>query len=189
MSPRCCALLVLCAAVHAFPRGDAESSASGPDVPARGRGAFPRFLALGRPALGNSHHDQDRRRRLGMSVWQRAAGRGDQARETVAMPAGAAETRCAAVPFMQRVTATGCESVTVPNKLCFGQCTSMFVPPGGDPAPDGHRSVPCSRCGPSRTRLVSVPLRCGHQVRRKSLMLVEECKCETGLEKTADSGF
>ncbi|GAA6073734.1 DAN domain family member 5 [Tachysurus ichikawai] len=57
----------------------------------------------------------------------------------------------------------------------------MFVPNGGS---NLHRGGPsCSRCGPSRARTVHVPMRCGSQVREKRVMLVEECKCETGREE------
>lgn len=85
----------------------------------------------------------------------------------------------------QRVTADGCDTVTVHNKLCFGQCSSLFVPSEGEFTGTGalrHRA-PCSRCAPSKAQTVTVPLRCGAQVRQKRVMVVEECKCETGSEE------
>lgn len=86
--------------------------------------------------------------------------------------------------FQQRVTAAGCSSVTVHNQLCFGQCTSLFVP---SEALLQHRG-PCSRCAPSKAHTVVVPLRCGARVQEKRVMVVEECKCETGREEKATSG-
>lgn len=89
----------------------------------------------------------------------------------------------------QRVTADGCQTVTVYNKLCFGQCSSLFVPSEGefaDLSPGTgafHRRAPCSRCAPFKAQTVTVPLRCGSQVREKRVMVVEECKCETGREE------
>lgn len=77
--------------------------------------------------------------------------------------------------------------MTVHNKLCFGQCSSLFVPSGWDSArltgAGRHRRAPCSRCAPSKAHTVTVPLRCGMEVREKRVMVVEECKCETGREE------
>lgn len=86
------------------------------------------------------------------------------------------------LPPKQLVTAEGCDTVKLHNKLCFGQCSSMFVPSEEDLMGPQHRA-PCSRCGPSRARTVSVPLRCGARTLEKKVMVVEECKCETGREQ------
>ncbi|MEQ2211792.1 hypothetical protein XENOCAPTIV_016335 [Xenoophorus captivus] len=97
-------------------------------------------------------------------------------------------------PFLsssQHVTADGCQTVIVHNKLCFGQCSSLFVPSEGefaDLSPGTgafHRQAPCSRCAPFKAQTVTVPLRCGAQVLEKRVMVVEECKCETGREAAA----
>lgn len=84
--------------------------------------------------------------------------------------------------------------MTVHNKLCFGQCSSMFVPPEGELARPGagtgalrHRA-PCSRCAPSKAQTMTVPLRCGATVQEKRVMVVEECKCETGREEKSAEG-
>lgn len=96
---------------------------------------------------------------------------------------------CSFLWFSQRVTADGCETVTVHNKLCFGQCTSLFVPSEGEFAQLGaaagalHRRAPCSRCAPSKAHTVTVPLRCGGEIREMRVMVVEECKCEVGREE------
>lgn len=86
------------------------------------------------------------------------------------------------------MTADGCDTVTVHNKLCFGQCSSLFVPSEGEFAGLGaglrsHRRAPCSRCAPSKAHTVAVSLRCGAEVREKRVMVVEECKCESGGEE------
>ncbi|KAM4603387.1 DAN domain family member 5 [Polymixia lowei] len=172
---------------------------------------FPAFLSRGRPGpapapkapAGPLHHLRpdspaglDMRKRQGLQMWQRAMNKGDHGKRTMSLPINlkdAAKQTCTAVPFTQRVTAEGCETVTVHNKLCFGQCSSLFVPSAGEFAsasasaaggpPPGHRRGPCSRCAPSRARTVTLPLRCGTQVREKRLLVVEECKCETGREE------
>lgn len=87
------------------------------------------------------------------------------------------------------MTADGCVTVTVHNKLCFGQCSSLFVPSEAELAGLGtgtgvtHHRATCSRCGPSKARTVVVPLQCGAEVQEKRVMVVEECKCETSREE------
>ncbi|KAM8880533.1 DAN domain family member 5 [Spinachia spinachia] len=166
------------------------------------RVSFPAFLSRGRPGPAlqapvsplrllhpKSPAEMELKKRQGLQMWQRAVDKGDKM--SVSLPSGLRDTKqaCTAVPFTQRVTADGCDAVTVHNKLCFGQCSSMFVPPEGELARPGagrgalrHRA-PCSRCAPSKAQTVAVPLRCGAAVQEKRVMVVEECKCETGREE------
>uniref|UniRef100_A0A3Q3W9I1 CTCK domain-containing protein n=1 Tax=Mola mola TaxID=94237 RepID=A0A3Q3W9I1_MOLML len=217
------------------PRGEFESSGSGPDEPIQGivtvleldpaltptgflrsglaprrspslgsRLSFPAFLFHRRPGPALAprtlasplHHLQPKspteielKKRQGLQMWQRAINKGGMM--AVSLPVNLKETRqtCTAVPFTQRVTAVGCDTVTVHNKLCFGQCSSLFVPSemefaglgAGTGALHHHRQyrTPCSRCAPSKAHTVVVPLHCGLQLREKRVMVVEECKCET----------
>ncbi|XP_051940660.1 DAN domain family member 5 [Hippocampus zosterae] len=161
------------------------------------RPSFPAFLSHGRPGPALKAPTSPLRRlqaerpvemahkkRQGLHMWQRAIDKGNK--EAVSLPANLKDAKqsCAAVPFVQRVTAEGCSTVTVHNKLCFGQCSSLFVPAEVDPAGEGsRRRTPCSRCGPSKAHGVTVPLQCGAEIRRRQVMLVEECKCETGREE------
>ncbi|XP_030634781.1 DAN domain family member 5 [Chanos chanos] len=163
----------------------------------QGRGAFPAFLALGRagpsllerkpvhslPLLRESQHGADTKRKHGLEMWQRVLHKSNQGKEAESLPINlkdASKESCSAIPFTQRVTAEGCETVTVHNKLCFGQCSTMFVPPSGELT--GHHSASCSRCAPSKAHAVTVPLRCGTEVRQRRVMVVEECKCHAGRE-------
>ncbi|KAI5089884.1 DAN domain family, member 5 precursor [Silurus meridionalis] len=163
------------------------------------RGPFPAFLAMGRPGpsaharappaplphLSASYTGAHAKRRQGLEMWQRVMQKSEATKEVLSLPFNSKDAgtqSCAALPFTQE----GCEPITVHNKLCFGQCSSMFVPPNGESGE--HRGGPsCSRCGPSRARTVHVPMRCGSQVREKRVMLVEECKCETGREEEQKS--
>ncbi|XP_036381348.1 DAN domain family member 5 [Megalops cyprinoides] len=171
------------------------------------RGALPAFLALGRagPApsskgplpstpfqLFGSNVGVEVKRRQGQEMWQRAMDKGNQDKEVMALPINPKDTskqNCAAVPFVQRVTAAGCESVRVHNKLCFGQCSSLYIPPGGESpgsmAVAGLHSSPCSRCAPSKVRSTVVTLRClgTMKPREERVLIVEDCKCETGREE------
>ncbi|XP_073339533.1 DAN domain family member 5 [Pagrus major] len=159
---------------------------------------FPAFLSHGRPGpalapktpMSPLHHlspkspnEMELKKVQGMQMWQRAMSKG----EKMSLPVSLKDTKqtCAAVPFTQRVTADGCDTVTVHNKLCFGQCSSLFVPSEGEFAGafHHHHRSPCSRCAPSKAHTVTVPLRCGAEVRERRVMVVEECKCETGREE------
>ncbi|XP_060916316.1 DAN domain family member 5 isoform X2 [Labrus mixtus] len=168
--------------------------------------SFPAFLSQGRPGpapgprtpLSPLHqlrpkNEIEVKKTQGLQMWQRAINKG----EKMHLPINLKDTKqtCTAIPFTQHVTAEGCSTVTVHNKLCFGQCSSLFVPSEGEFAGLGssgtgslrHRA-PCSRCAPSKSRTVTVPLRCGAEVRERRLVVVEECKCETGREeKRADA--
>uniref|UniRef100_A0A8C2KLT7 DAN domain family, member 5 n=1 Tax=Cyprinus carpio TaxID=7962 RepID=A0A8C2KLT7_CYPCA len=170
-----------------------------PSKNSRSQGAFPAFLALGRPGPSVLAHDKpaallpqvsasstsaDARRKQGLEMWQKVMHKSERSKEAVALrinPKDMSKQSCAAVPFTQRVTEDGCETVTVHNNLCYGQCSSMFVPSSGDSR--GQQGAQCARCGPSKSRSVLVPLRCGTEVRERRVMIVEECKCETRSEE------
>ncbi|XP_059407644.1 DAN domain family member 5-like [Carassius carassius] len=176
--------------------------AAGSHVPSknsRNRGTFPAFLALGRPGPSVLSHSKpgallppvsassssaDARRKQGLEMWQKVMHKSERSKETVALrinPKDLSKQSCAAVSFTQRVTEDGCETVTVHNNLCFGQCSSMFVPSSGESR--AQQGAQCTRCGPSKSRSVLVPLRCGTEVRERRVMVVEECKCETSSEE------
>ncbi|KAM4036316.1 DAN domain family member 5 [Anomaloglossus baeobatrachus] len=82
---------------------------------------------------------------------------------------------CNALPFIQNVFRKSCTPLKVPNKFCFGQCNSFYVPG----LPSGL-SPPCTSCAPTRSRHISVPLRCrGGRLSWEDVVLVEECDCKT----------
>ncbi|XP_003447982.1 DAN domain family member 5 [Oreochromis niloticus] len=163
---------------------------------------FPAFLSRGRPGQAGANKapvnplhnlrpknptELELKKKQGLQMWQKIIDKGSK----MSLPVNLKDMKqtCTAVPFTQHVTADGCETVTVHNKLCFGQCSSLFVPSEGEFAglsPETgafHRRAPCSRCAPSKAQTVTVPLRCGADVREKRVMVVEECKCETGREE------
>ncbi|XP_061685393.1 DAN domain family member 5 [Syngnathoides biaculeatus] len=183
--------------VQLDPRSPAQSGLFGRRSQVRSSGpAFPAFLSQGRPGpapkapVSPLHRleagrpaEVEHKKRRGLHMWQRAIDKGNKM--AVSLPANLKDAKqtCAAVPFVQRVTAEGCSAVTLHNKLCFGQCSSLFVPADAEPTGKGSRQrPPCSRCAPSEARAVTVPLRCGAEVRHRRVTLVEECKCETGRE-------
>ncbi|XP_032743211.1 LOW QUALITY PROTEIN: DAN domain family member 5 [Rattus rattus] len=89
---------------------------------------------------------------------------------------------CKALPFVQVISRPGCTSARVLNHLCFGHCSSFYIP-SSDPSP----VVLCNSCVPSRRRWTSVALWCGagqsaspRRV-RISTVLVQKCRCHPRL--------
>ncbi|XP_043104410.1 DAN domain family member 5 [Puntigrus tetrazona] len=151
------------------------------------RSAFPAFLALGRPGPSVLSHNKpaallprDAARKQGLEMWQRVMRKSERSNEAVALRVNPKQS-CAAVPFTQRIVEDGCETVTVHNNLCYGQCDSMFVPSSGESR--GRPRAQCTRCAPSRTRSVLVHQRCGTEARERRVTIVEECRCETSSEE------
>ncbi|KAK2507926.1 hypothetical protein MC885_021006 [Smutsia gigantea] len=111
-------------------------------------------------------------RRLGTGALQR----GQEVTATMSLPLDPQEVAlemCKAV-FSQ----PGCTAVHLQNHLCFGHCSSLYVPSSG-PAP----LVLCNSCAPARKRRAPVVLWCwaGSPASRwrmkTSTVLVEECHC------------
>ncbi|KAM4675857.1 DAN domain family member 5 [Discoglossus pictus] len=95
--------------------------------------------------------------------------------------------KCQALPFVQVVWQKNCHPVRVPNRFCFGQCNSFYVP--GWPA---GLAQPCASCMPSRSRSSFVTLHChGGRTSQILVELIEECDCMTryeDVEKTPPVG-
>ncbi|XP_066217143.1 DAN domain family member 5 [Saccopteryx leptura] len=106
---------------------------------------------------------------------------GQEVAATMSLPLGpqeVAQEMCKAVPFTQVLSRPGCTVKHLRNHLCFGHCSSLYVP-GVDPDP----LVLCNSCVPARRRWVPVFLWCwvGSPVSRRRLktstVLVERCQC------------
>ncbi|XP_028611395.1 DAN domain family member 5 [Grammomys surdaster] len=89
---------------------------------------------------------------------------------------------CKALPFVQVISRPGCTASRVLNHLCFGHCSSFYIPSSG-PSP----LILCNSCVPARKRWTSVALWCGagqsaspRRV-RISTVLVQKCQCRPKL--------
>ncbi|XP_008577541.1 PREDICTED: DAN domain family member 5 [Galeopterus variegatus] len=100
---------------------------------------------------------------------------------TVSLPLDPREVtqeNCKAVPFTQVLSLPGCTAVRLRNHLCFGHCSSLYVP-----SSDPTSLVLCNSCVPARKRWAPVVLWCGvgsPASRRRvktSTVLVERCTC------------
>ncbi|KAG7252173.1 hypothetical protein CRUP_003334 [Coryphaenoides rupestris] len=174
--------------------GGGGGGAPGPRMP------FPAFLSRGRaggpavlhpPRVKEGPGGLEVRKRQGLRMWQQAVSKAEHRGKVSLVALSLKDARlqsCSAVPFTQRVRAEGCEEVTLRNKLCFGQCNSLFVPSGEEEEEEEGagraRRGACSRCSPSRSHEVRVPLRCGSKgLLERRVMVVEECRCESGREE------
>uniref|UniRef100_A0A8C5KC86 DAN domain family member 5, BMP antagonist n=1 Tax=Jaculus jaculus TaxID=51337 RepID=A0A8C5KC86_JACJA len=122
---------------------------------------------------------------LGLQSRPQGAGRLQHGQEVAAGmslpldPQEVTQEKCKAVPFVQVFSRPGCTTARVHNHLCFGLCSSFYVP-GPDPSP----FVLCKGCVPTRQRRAPVALWCGPASPRRvrmSALLVEACQCHPKL--------
>ncbi|XP_028678792.2 DAN domain family member 5 [Erpetoichthys calabaricus] len=155
---------------------------------ALGRGPLPPFLALGRPGpalsqlnkpLAPAIEEPGEKQRKGLEMWKAAIKKDLFTAPVDLKEQETTEGGCTAISFSQRLSAPGCDAVTLRNKLCFGRCSSLYVPEAQEAS-----ATTCSRCAPIKTRVVSIPLRCldGRRVLERRVTLVYECKCEMSSE-------
>ncbi|XP_013384443.1 uncharacterized protein LOC106154594 isoform X1 [Lingula anatina] len=104
-------------------------------------------------------------------------------------------TWCESRPIQQILTQPGCESQSVENKVCVGQCYSYSVP-NTLPSQNAGLLQRHDVCKPARARWEKVTLQCanGHML-PKFVQIIEECACascgtssrQTGLGTQDDS--
>ncbi|XP_026255374.2 DAN domain family member 5 [Urocitellus parryii] len=149
-----------------LPAGSGRPGPPAPRGPALALGSWKAFLGLQKP------------RRLGTDGLQD----GQEVTTSVSLPLDPKEVTqemCKAVSFIQVLSRPGCTAVRVRNHLCFGRCSSLYIP-GSDPTP----LVLCNSCEPTRQRWTPVVLWCrpgspASSPRRLkvSTRLVEGCRC------------
>ncbi|XP_002724520.3 DAN domain family member 5 [Oryctolagus cuniculus] len=138
-----------------------------PEVPAPALGSWKVFLSLQK--IG----------RLGVGGLQRTP---EVTATPVPLPLDPQEVTqevCKAVPFTQVLSRPGCSTARVHNHICFGRCTSLYVP-GSDPT----SLALCNGCEPARQRRAPVVLWCrgggGRAFPRRvrmSTVLIDSCQC------------
>ncbi|EHB14469.1 DAN domain family member 5 [Heterocephalus glaber] len=146
-------------------------------------GALVPLTPLAAPALGSW------RTFLGLQSgrWQRPGelkhGQGVAAVLSLPLdPQEVAQERCRAVPFIQVLSRPSCTATRVHNHLCFGQCSSLYVPGSATAS-----SSLCNSCVPTRKRWVPVVLWCrvgspaSPRRVKTSTALVEGCQCSPKL--------
>ncbi|XP_076975516.1 DAN domain family member 5 [Tamandua tetradactyla] len=122
---------------------------------------------------------RQRTRRLGTG---RLLGGQEVAATTMSLPLDPQEVAretCKAVPFTHVISRPGCTAARLRNHLCFGRCSSLYVP-SSEPTP----LALCNSCVPTRQRRAPVALWCWArspparwQRVKMSAVLVEGCQC------------
>ncbi|CAH6813595.1 DAN domain family member 5 [Phodopus roborovskii] len=139
-----------------------------PLVPASALGSWKVFLSLQDKQQGTGGLQGGQRVAAGMSL--------------PLAPQEALQETCKAVAFTQVLSRPGCTAVRVLNHLCFGHCSSFYIP-----SSDLTPVVLCNSCVPAQKRRTSVVLWCraGHVASprrvRMSVSLVQKCQCRPKL--------
>uniref|UniRef100_H3B6P7 DAN domain BMP antagonist family member 5 n=1 Tax=Latimeria chalumnae TaxID=7897 RepID=H3B6P7_LATCH len=129
----------------------------------------------GRPKL---EEDTEIKRRKGLEMWSRAMEMGSGKVKEMVLPLSqteASRSSCKAIPFIQNISEPKCETITIQNRFCFGQCSSFYIPDSSE-----RRLLhSCSRCAPSKVRKTIVSLKCHNGIiADREATHIEECECE-----------
>ncbi|XP_021025426.1 DAN domain family member 5 [Mus caroli] len=145
-----------------------QSWTLGPLVPISALGSWEAFLGLQNKQQGTSELQGGQRVAAGMPL--------------PLAPQEVLQETCKALSFVQVISRPGCTGARVLNHLCFGRCSSFYIP-----SSDSTPVVLCNSCVPARKRWTSVTLWCGagqlaspRRV-RISTVLVQKCQCRPKL--------
>ena len=90
---------------------------------------------------------------------------------------------CRGGMFNQTIRKRGCISIVIPNKLCYGQCGSYFVPNQNSRTFDFNSVFEdCRQCKPESYQVIAVVLRCPFRRRKhriKKVVLINSCRCRS----------
>lgn len=85
---------------------------------------------------------------------------------------------CKTQPLKQTIHEEGCNSRTIINRFCYGQCNSFYIPRHVRKEEGSFQS--CSFCKPKKITTMSVTLNCPElqpPSRKKRITRVKECRC------------
>ncbi|KAH0628325.1 hypothetical protein JD844_009322 [Phrynosoma platyrhinos] len=92
---------------------------------------------------------------------------------------------CSALPFSQSITHENCENLVIQNNLCFGKCSSFYVP-----GLENRLYTFCSHCLPTKFSMKRLEMNCTRAAPIiKVVMIVEECRCEVQRTNNPEIGF
>ncbi|XP_069687177.1 uncharacterized protein [Periplaneta americana] len=102
---------------------------------------------------------------------------------------------CKTEPLVQRIREDGCQTRTVINRFCYGQCNSFYIPKNprrrrarrrDSDEEENESSAPafksCAFCKPKKASWITVTLNCpslSPQIRKKRILRIKQCKCIT----------
>ncbi|XP_066496196.1 gremlin-1 isoform X2 [Tiliqua scincoides] len=85
---------------------------------------------------------------------------------------------CKTQPLKQIIHEEGCDSQTIINRFCYGQCNSFYIPRHVHKEEGSFQS--CSFCKPKKFSTMSVTLNCPELQpprKKKRITRVKECRC------------
>jgi hypothetical protein len=104
---------------------------------------------------------------------------------------------CKTEPLVQKIREDGCQTRTVINRFCYGQCNSFYIPKNPRRPKSRHRDSDeeqeeeedgsdapafksCAFCKPKKASWITVTLNCPSQiphVRKRRILRIKQCKC------------
>ncbi|XP_077676413.1 gremlin-1 isoform X2 [Eretmochelys imbricata] len=85
---------------------------------------------------------------------------------------------CKTQPLKQTIHEEGCNSHTIINRFCYGQCNSFYIPRHVRKEEGSFQS--CSFCKPKKFTTMTVTLNCPELQpprKKKRITRVKECRC------------
>ncbi|XP_043930089.1 gremlin-1 [Protopterus annectens] len=85
---------------------------------------------------------------------------------------------CKTQPLKQTIHEEGCNSRTIINRFCYGQCNSFYIPRHVRKEEGSFQS--CSFCKPKKFRSMTVMLNCPElqpPTKKKRITRVKQCRC------------
>ncbi|XP_072896227.1 gremlin-1a isoform X1 [Hemitrygon akajei] len=85
---------------------------------------------------------------------------------------------CKTQPLKQTIHEEGCNSRTIINRFCYGQCNSFYIPRHVHKEEGSFQS--CSFCKPKRFTTMTVTLNCPDlqpPIKKKRIQRVKQCRC------------
>uniref|UniRef100_A0A6J0UP76 Gremlin n=1 Tax=Pogona vitticeps TaxID=103695 RepID=A0A6J0UP76_9SAUR len=85
---------------------------------------------------------------------------------------------CKTQPLKQTIHEDGCNSLTIINRFCYGQCNSFYIPRHVHREEGAFQS--CSFCKPKKFTTMFVTLNCPELQpprKKKRITRVKECRC------------
>lgn len=90
---------------------------------------------------------------------------------------------CETQEFNQTIRKRGCIPVTIPNKICTGECNSYYIPYKAQRSNDVHNVFQnCRQCVPKSYQKIAVVLKCPNRRRKhkvKKVKLIYSCRCKS----------
>lgn len=89
---------------------------------------------------------------------------------------------CKTETLIQQIREEGCQTRTIVNRFCYGQCNSFYIPKNSRRKLETSAFKSCAFCKPKKVSWITVTLICPGvqpEVRKKRVQRIKQCKCIT----------